>query len=76
MEKRQLQGLHRLEMERLAKQQQQQQQQMQQGGLGQRMVDNPGGPAGFPNMGMGRCATSRGDPMDFPGSREMLGSPG
>lgn len=68
LEKRQLQGLHRLEMERLAKQQ-------QQGGLGPRLMDNPGGP-GFPNMGMGRVPPSRGEPMDFPGSREMMGSPG
>ncbi|KAG5844558.1 hypothetical protein ANANG_G00163760 [Anguilla anguilla] len=61
LEKRQLQGLHRLEMDRLAKQQQQQQQQQQQGA--------------FPNSGMGRPSPPRGDPMDFPGSRGMMGSP-
>ncbi|KAG9348387.1 hypothetical protein JZ751_002122 [Albula glossodonta] len=49
LEKRQLQGLHRLELDRLAKQ--------QQAGLG-----------GFPNP-------QRGDPMDFPSSRAMMGSP-
>ncbi|KAL0972686.1 hypothetical protein UPYG_G00193460 [Umbra pygmaea] len=66
MEKRQLQGLHRLELERIAKQQQQ-----QQGMGGPRMMEGPGG---FPNHRMG--PGSRGDPMDFPGSREMMGSPG
>ncbi|XP_062328302.1 B-cell CLL/lymphoma 9-like protein isoform X2 [Osmerus eperlanus] len=70
MEKRQLQGLHRLELDRLAKQQQQQHHH-QQGGLGPRLMD-----PGFPNMGMGRGPPSRGEPMDFPGSREMVGSPG
>ncbi|XP_071758517.1 B-cell CLL/lymphoma 9-like protein [Centroberyx gerrardi] len=68
MEKRQLQGLHRFELDRLAKQQ-------QQGNLGPRIMDNPGGP-GFPNLGMSRGPPSRGEPMDFPGSREMIGSPG
>ncbi|XP_010899589.3 B-cell CLL/lymphoma 9-like protein isoform X2 [Esox lucius] len=66
MEKRQLQGLHRLELERIAKQQ-------QQGIGGPRMMEGPGG---FPGQGMGRGPGSRGDPMDFPGSREMMGSPG
>ncbi|XP_036380869.1 B-cell CLL/lymphoma 9-like protein isoform X2 [Megalops cyprinoides] len=65
LEKRQLQGLHRLEMERLAKQQQ----------GGPRLMDNPGGVGGFPNSGMGGGPPSRGDPMDFPGSRGMMGSP-
>ncbi|KAJ8342438.1 hypothetical protein SKAU_G00323660 [Synaphobranchus kaupii] len=59
LEKRQLQALHRLELDRLAKQQQQQQQQ-----------------AAFPNSGMGGGPPPlRGDPMDFPGSRGMMGSP-
>ncbi|KAJ8266620.1 hypothetical protein GJAV_G00132570 [Gymnothorax javanicus] len=48
LEKRQLQGLHRMELDRLAK---------QQGAFG-------GGPP-----------PSRGDPMDFPNSRGMMGSP-
>ncbi|KAG7483880.1 hypothetical protein MATL_G00043020 [Megalops atlanticus] len=65
LEKRQLQGLHRLEMERLAKQQQ----------GGPRLMDNPGAVAGFPNSGMSGGPPSRGDPMDFPGSRGMMGSP-
>ncbi|KAJ7990152.1 hypothetical protein DPEC_G00297360 [Dallia pectoralis] len=67
VEKRQLQGLHRLELERMAKQQQ------QQAMGGPRMMEGPGG---FPGQGMGRGPGSRGDPMDFPGSREMMGSPG
>ncbi|KAM9452259.1 B-cell CLL/lymphoma 9-like protein isoform 2-T2 [Salvelinus alpinus] len=68
MEKRQLQGLHHLELERIVQQQQQ-----QQGMGGPRMMEGPGG---FPNQGMGRGPGSRGDPMDFLGSREMMGSPG
>ncbi|XP_074535848.1 B-cell CLL/lymphoma 9-like protein isoform X1 [Halichoeres trimaculatus] len=69
MEKRQLQGLPRFELERLVKQQ-------QQGNLGARSIDNSVGPD-FPNLGMGRGPPSnRGDPIDFPGSREMMGSPG
>lgn len=69
MEKRQMQGLPRFELDRLAKQQ-------QQGSLGSRIMDNPGGPD-FPNLGMGRGPPpTRGDPMDFPGSREIMGSPG
>uniref|UniRef100_A0A4W5N4P5 Bcl9 like n=1 Tax=Hucho hucho TaxID=62062 RepID=A0A4W5N4P5_9TELE len=68
MEKRQLQGLHHLELERIVQQQQQ-----QQGMGGPRMIEGPGG---FPNQGMGRGPGSRGDPMDFLGSREMMGSPG
>ncbi|XP_051253189.1 B-cell CLL/lymphoma 9-like protein isoform X2 [Dicentrarchus labrax] len=69
MEKRQMQGLPRFELDRLAKQQ-------QQGNLGSRIMDNPGGPD-FPNLGMGRGPpSSRGDLMDFPGSREIMGSPG
>ncbi|XP_056139225.1 B-cell CLL/lymphoma 9-like protein [Lampris incognitus] len=67
MEKRQLQGLHRIELDWLAKQQ-------QLGGLGPRMSDNTGGQV-FANMVMGRGPSSRGEPMDFPGSREMMGSP-
>lgn len=67
MEKRQLQGLRRLELEQLCRQ--------QQGGLGgPRMMDNPGGP-GFPNSGMGGGPPSRGDPMEFTNSRTMIGSP-
>ncbi|XP_034556588.1 B-cell CLL/lymphoma 9-like protein [Notolabrus celidotus] len=69
MEKRQLQGLPRFELERLVKQQ-------QQGNLGSRIIDNSGGPD-FTNLGMGRGPPlNRGDPIDFPGSREMMGSPG
>ncbi|KAF6726315.1 B-cell CLL/lymphoma 9-like protein [Oryzias melastigma] len=69
MEKRHMQGLPRYELERLAKHQ-------QQGNLGPRMMENLGGPD-FPNLGMGRCPpTSRGDPMDFPGPREMMDSSG
>lgn len=68
MEKRQMQGLHRFDLDRLAKQ--------QQGSLGSRIIDNSGVPD-FPNLGMGRGPHStRGDPMEFPGSREMMGSPG
>ncbi|XP_041734138.1 B-cell CLL/lymphoma 9-like protein isoform X2 [Coregonus clupeaformis] len=66
MEKRQLQGLHHLELERIAQQQ-------QQGMGGPRMMEGPGG---FPNQGMGRGPGSREDPMDFLGSREIMGSPG
>ncbi|KAF1394405.1 hypothetical protein PFLUV_G00026870 [Perca fluviatilis] len=69
MEKRQMQGLPRYELDRLAKQQ-------QQGNMGSRIMDHPGG-LDFHNLGMGRGPpSSRGDPMDFPGSREMMGSPG
>ncbi|XP_078102028.1 B-cell CLL/lymphoma 9-like protein isoform X2 [Sander vitreus] len=69
MEKRQMQGLPRYELDRLAKRQ-------QQGNLGSRIMDHPGG-LDFHNLGMGRGPpSSRGDPMDFPGSREMMGSPG
>ncbi|XP_068441481.1 B-cell CLL/lymphoma 9-like protein isoform X1 [Clinocottus analis] len=69
MEKRQMHGLSRFELDRLAKQQ-------QQGNLGSRIMDNPGGPD-FHNMGMGRGPpSSRGDPMDFPGSRDIMCSPG
>ncbi|KAJ8275647.1 hypothetical protein COCON_G00073990 [Conger conger] len=54
LEKRQLQGLHRMELDRLAKQQQ----------------------GAFPNSGMGGGPPPpRGDPMDFPSSRGMMGSP-
>ncbi|XP_036393205.1 B-cell CLL/lymphoma 9-like protein isoform X2 [Megalops cyprinoides] len=67
LEKRQLQGLHRLELDRLAKQ--------QQAGLGgPRLMDTPGG-GGFPNSGMAGGPPPRGDPMDFPNSRAMMGSP-
>lgn len=69
MEKRHVQGVSRFELDRLAKQQ-------QQGNMGARIMEGLGGPD-FPNMGMGRGPPSgRGDPMDFPGSREMMGSPG
>ncbi|XP_037315819.2 B-cell CLL/lymphoma 9-like protein [Pungitius pungitius] len=68
MEKRQMQGLTRYELDRLAKQ--------QQGNLCSRIMDNSGGPE-FHNLGMGRGPPStRGDPMDFPVSREIIGSPG
>uniref|UniRef100_A0A3P9IXH2 Bcl9 like n=1 Tax=Oryzias latipes TaxID=8090 RepID=A0A3P9IXH2_ORYLA len=69
MEKRHMQGLPRYELERLAKHQ-------QQGNLGPRMLENLAGPD-FPNLGMGRGPlTNRGDPMDFPGPREMIDSSG
>ncbi|AWO98657.1 putative B-cell CLL/lymphoma 9-like protein [Scophthalmus maximus] len=69
MEKRQMQELSRFELDRLAKQQ-------QQDNLGSRMMDNNGGPD-FSNLGMVRGPPSnRGDPMDFPGSREIMCSPG
>lgn len=69
MEKRQMQGLPRFELDRLVKQQ-------QQGNLGSRMMDNPGGPD-FPNLGIGRGPPlARGDPVDFSVSREIMGSPG
>lgn len=73
MEKRQqMQGLPRFELERIARQQQQQQ---QQGNLSSRIMDNPV-VLDFPNSGMGRGPpTNRGDPMDFPGTREIMGSP-
>nr|XP_020470394.1 B-cell CLL/lymphoma 9-like protein [Monopterus albus] len=67
MEKRQMHGLPRFELERLAKQQ-------QQGNLSSRIVDNPGG-LDFPSLGIGRGPSTRGDPLDFPGSREIMGSP-
>lgn len=66
LEKRQLQGLHRMELERLGK---------QQVGLGgPRILDSMGG-GGFPGPGMGGGPAPRGDPMDFASSRAMLGSP-
>ncbi|XP_023139345.2 B-cell CLL/lymphoma 9-like protein [Amphiprion ocellaris] len=69
MEKRHMQGVSRFELDRLAKQQ-------QQGNLGSRIMENLGGPD-FPNLGMGRGPPSvRGDPVDFPTSREIMGSPG
>lgn len=69
MEKRQMQGLPRFELERIARQQ-------QQGNLGSRIMDNPGCPD-YPNLGMGRGPPSnRGDPIDFSVSREIMGSPG
>ncbi|XP_015806760.1 B-cell CLL/lymphoma 9-like protein [Nothobranchius furzeri] len=72
MEKRHVQGVSRFELERLAKQQQ------QQGNMGSRIMESLVG-LDFPNMGMGRGpspSSGRGEPMDFPGSREMMGSPG
>lgn len=69
MEKRHMQGVSRFELDRLAKQQ-------QQGNLGSRIMENLGGPD-FPNLAMGRGPPNvRGDPMDFPTSREIMGSPG
>ncbi|KAM3615443.1 uncharacterized protein V6R79_002398 [Siganus canaliculatus] len=69
MEKRQMQGLSRFDLDRLGKQQ-------QQGNLGPRIMDNPGGPD-FPHLGMGHGPpVSRGDLMDFPGSRGIIGSHG
>uniref|UniRef100_A0A087XY20 Bcl9 like n=1 Tax=Poecilia formosa TaxID=48698 RepID=A0A087XY20_POEFO len=68
MEKRQIQ-VSRFELDRLAKQQ-------QQGNMGSRIMDGFGS-ADFPNLGMGRGPPSgRVDPMDFPGSREIMMSPG
>ncbi|XP_023206977.1 B-cell CLL/lymphoma 9-like protein [Xiphophorus maculatus] len=68
MEKRQMQ-VSRFELDRLAKQQ-------QQGNMGPRIMDGFGG-ADFPNLVMVRGPPSgRVDPMDFPGSREIMGSPG
>lgn len=60
MEKRQLQGLRRLDLEQLSRQQ-------------GRMIDNSSGP-GFSNSGIGGDPPSRGDPMEFPNTR-MIGSP-
>ncbi|XP_026185021.1 B-cell CLL/lymphoma 9-like protein [Mastacembelus armatus] len=69
MEKRQMQGLPRLELDRLPKQQ-------QQGSFASRIIDTSGGPD-FPSLGMARGPpSSRGDPMDFPASREIMCSPG
>lgn len=66
MEKRQMQ-VSRFELERLAK---------QQGSMGPRMMDSFGG-TDFPNLAMGRGPPSgRVDPIDFPGSREIMSSPG
>ncbi|XP_047247270.1 B-cell CLL/lymphoma 9-like protein [Girardinichthys multiradiatus] len=69
MEKRQMQAVSRYELDRLAKQQ-------QQGNMGSRIIDSFGGPD-FPNLGIGRGPPSgRVDPMDFPGSRDIMVSPG
>lgn len=69
MDKRHMQGASRFELDRLAKPQ-------QHGNMGSRIMDNLGGPD-LPNLGMGRGQPSgRGDPMDFPGSRDIMGSPG
>lgn len=71
MEKPQMHGLTRFELDRLAKQQ-------QQGNLGSRMLDNPGAPD-FTNLGIGRgppAARSDPVPVDFSVSREIMGSPG
>ncbi|TRY94362.1 hypothetical protein DNTS_010039 [Danionella cerebrum] len=59
--------LHRLDMQQMSRQQ-------QSGFGGPRLIDNSGGP-GFPNQGMGGGMPTRGDPMDFPGSRTIMGSP-
>lgn len=68
IEKQQMQ-VSRFELDRLAKQQ-------QQDNMSSRIMDNPGGPD-FSNLGMGRGPPpTRGDPMDFPGSRDIMGSPG
>ncbi|KAK2846670.1 hypothetical protein Q5P01_009669 [Channa striata] len=70
MEKRHMQGISRFEFDRLAKQ--------QPGNLGgsRGILENPGGPD-FTSLGMGRGPPStRGDPMDFAVSREIMGSPG
>ncbi|XP_051512212.1 B-cell CLL/lymphoma 9-like protein isoform X1 [Myxocyprinus asiaticus] len=60
--------IHRLDLQQISRHQ-------QQAGLGgPRLMDNTGGP-GFHNPGMGGGPPSRGDPVDFPGSRAMMGSP-
>ncbi|XP_051953457.1 B-cell CLL/lymphoma 9-like protein isoform X2 [Xyrauchen texanus] len=60
--------IHRLDLPQISRHQ-------QQAGLGgQRMMDNTGGP-GFHNPGVGGGPPSRGDPVDFLGSRAMMGSP-
>lgn len=69
IEKLQMQRLSRFELERLTKQQHQE-------NLGSRMMDSQGGTY-ITNLGMGQGPPpSRSDPMDYPGSREMIGSPG
>ncbi|XP_068173640.1 B-cell CLL/lymphoma 9-like protein isoform X2 [Antennarius striatus] len=69
MEKLQMQRLPRFEFDRLTKQQQQE-------SLGSRIMDSPGAPD-LTNLGMGPGPpSSRADPMDFRGSREMIESPG
>ncbi|CAG5999421.1 unnamed protein product [Menidia menidia] len=70
MEKRHMQGVSRFELDRLAKQHQQ-----QQGNAGARIMDGLGGPD-FPNLAMRGPHPGRGDPMDFPSSREIICSPG
>ncbi|XP_049582066.1 B-cell CLL/lymphoma 9-like protein [Syngnathus scovelli] len=68
-DKRQLQGLPRFELDRIMAQQ-------QQGNMGSRIMENPGVPD-YSNVGMGRGPPpNQGDPMDFLGSRDMVGSPG
>uniref|UniRef100_A0A8C6S6B1 Bcl9 like n=1 Tax=Neogobius melanostomus TaxID=47308 RepID=A0A8C6S6B1_9GOBI len=49
--------------------------QQQHSSLMSRLMDNPGGPD-FPNLMMGRGPQSQKEPLDFPGSRDILGSPG
>lgn len=69
MQKRQMQGLPRFELDRVAKMQ-------QQGNLGPNMMNNTTG-LDFPNLAVGQGPpSSRVDPMDFPGSQEIMSSPG
>ncbi|XP_058865886.1 B-cell CLL/lymphoma 9-like protein isoform X2 [Acipenser ruthenus] len=68
MEKRQIQGMQRQAAMNQAMEMERMQQQQQGGGNGPRMMEQAGGPGGG-------FANSVGDPMDFPGSRAMMGSP-
>lgn len=70
MEKRQLQGLRRLDLEQLSRQQLQHQRVLG----GPRMMDNPGG-QGFSNPGIGGGLSTRDDAMNFPNSQPMMCSP-
>lgn len=49
--------------------------QQQHSNLMSRLIDNPGGPD-FSNLVVGRGPPSQNDLLDFPGSRDILGSPG
>lgn len=49
--------------------------QQQHSNLMSRLIDNAGGPD-FPNLMVGRDPPSQNNPLDFPGPRDILGSPG